>query len=146
MFVDKQWDELKAMAGGELLGENPRTVKAKKPVTFSLSTYNVVSGNQVNIQVKDKVLPLYFFPFSISSFPFFVCNASHPQLTGKPVAIASHTPFKFNSPKKDIWDVTFTPLVEGNVSLEMHINGKPVKGPSLFFSVLSSFLTCQPPL
>eukprot|EP01128_Nolandella_sp_AFSM9_P005943 TRINITY_DN2974_c1_g1_i1.p1 TRINITY_DN2974_c1_g1~~TRINITY_DN2974_c1_g1_i1.p1 ORF type:complete len:2256 (+),score=483.29 TRINITY_DN2974_c1_g1_i1:35-6769(+) len=113
-FRDK-WDELKAMAGGELLGENPRTVKAKKPVTFSLSTYNVVSGNQMNVQVKDK-------------------------LTGKPVPVASHTPFKFNSAKKDNWDVTFTPLVEGNVSVEMQINGKPVKAaPLVLFVTPASF-------
>lgn len=59
-FRDK-WDELKAMASGELLGDNPRTVKAKKPLTFSLSTYNVSSPGQITVNVMDKVrviLPL----------------------------------------------------------------------------------------
>src|SRR5690348_14005390 len=70
-FRDK-WDELKAMASAELLGDNPRTVKAKKPVNFTLSTYNVTSPGQITVNVTDKVLSLS----SLTTSPFILSPIS----------------------------------------------------------------------
>jgi len=108
-FRDK-WDELKAMASAELLGENPRTVKAKKPLVFSLATYNVSSPGQITVNVLDR-------------------------LTGKALPAHLFVAPKWSSSKKDQWDATFKPLKDGNLSLEMFVNGKPVKNAPLVLHV-----------
>ena len=49
------------------------------------------------------------------------------KLTGKPIPASNYVAPKMSSTKKDQWDVTFTPLKDGNLSLDLFVNGKPVK-------------------
>lgn len=60
-------------------------------------------------------------------------------MTGKPAPAGNYTQPKItaNPDKKDQFDVTFTPLRDANLSVDIHVNGKPVK------SMLCALLFCH---
>lgn len=84
------------------MGESQRDADAQKPFTFQLSTHMVMSPQQINTFAVDKD------------------GNKHP---------CTAAPSKFGQGK--IWDVTFTPPVDGPMTVEVAVGKKPVKGAPL---------------